>query len=438
VSERDFPESRRLHEEARRLMPGGVNSPVRAFGRVGGDPIYISSGSGATIRDVDGNTWLDYVGSWGPMILGHDHPVIRKAVEEALSRGTSFGAPTAAEVEMAGLIVGMVPSVDLVRLVNSGTEATMSAVRLARAATGRAKIVTFRGGYHGHADPFLVEAGSGAATIGVPSSPGVTSGTAADTLTAEYNDSDTVGALFAEHPEAIAAIIVEPVAGNMGCVPPLPGFLETLRILCDREGALLIFDEVMTGFRLAPGGAQQRFGILPDLTTLGKIVGGGLPIGAYGGRTDLMRQIAPDGPVYQAGTLSGNPLATAAGIATLEYLATHPEVYEHLELLSDRLADGFEALIRDQGYPITWNRVGSMGSLFFHDGPVTGWTDAAVADGDRFTRWFQAMLERGIYLAPSPFEAGFLSAAHTTEDIDRTLDAAAGSLTVTFRGGTDG
>jgi len=418
-------------------MPGGVNSPVRAFSRVGGDPIYISSGSGATIRDVDGNTWLDYVGSWGPMILGHDHPVIRKAIEEALSRGTSFGAPTAAEVEMAGLIVGMVPSVDLVRLVNSGTEATMSAVRLARAATGRAKIVTFRGGYHGHADSFLVEAGSGAATIGVPSSPGVTGGTAADTLTAEYNDPESVAALFAEHPGAIAAIIVEPVAGNMGCVPPLPGFLETLRMLCDREGALLIFDEVMTGFRLAPGGAQQRFGVLPDLTTLGKIVGGGLPIGAYGGRADLMRQIAPDGPVYQAGTLSGNPLATAAGIATLGYLATHPEVYEHLEQLSDRLADGFETLIGDQGYPVTWNRVGSMGSLFFHEGPVTGWTGAAAADGDRFTRWFQAMLERGIYLAPSPFEAGFLSTAHTPEDIDRTLEAAAESLVVTFGGGTD-
>jgi glutamate-1-semialdehyde 2,1-aminomutase len=413
-------------------MPGGVNSPVRAFGRVGGDPIYISSASGASIRDVDGNTWLDYVGSWGPMILGHDHPVIRQAVADALSRGTSFGAPTAAEVEMAGLIVGMVPSVDLVRLVNSGTEATMSAVRLARAATGRPKIVTFRGGYHGHADAFLVEAGSGAATIGVPSSPGVTAGTAADTLTAEYNDLDSVTTLFASHPEAIAAIIVEPVAGNMGCIPPLPGFLETLRAICDREGALLIFDEVMTGFRLAPGGAQQRFGVMPDLTTLGKIVGGGLPIGAYGGRDDLMRQIAPDGPVYQAGTLAGNPLATAAGIAVLNYLAANPEVYSHLERLSDSLADGFEDLIREEGYPVTWNRVGSMGSLFFHSGPVTGWAAASAADHDRFTRWFRAMLERGIYLAPSPYEAGFLSAAHTREDIDRTLEAAAGALGKVF------
>jgi len=434
VTERDVSGSRRLFEEACRLMPGGVNSPVRAFGRVGGEPLFIASADGATIRDTDGNDYLDYVGSWGPMILGHNHPVIRQAVEEALTRGTSFGAPTSAEVEMAGLIVGMVPSIDLVRLVNSGTEATMSAIRLARAATGREKIVAFRGGYHGHADSFLVEAGSGAATLGVPSSPGVTASTAADTLTAEYNDTDSVMALFDEHPDAIAAIIVEPVAGNMGCIPPLPGFLESLRILCDREGALLIFDEVMTGFRLAPGGAQQRLGVLPDLTTLGKIVGGGLPIGAYGGRDDLMRQIAPDGPVYQAGTLSGNPLATAAGIATLEYLATHPDLYGHLELLSDRLADGFDALGREYGYPITWNRIGSMGSLFFHDGPITGWTGAAASDGDRFIRWFQAMLERGIYLAPSPFEAGFLSMAHTVEDVDLTLEAAAASLTVTFGG----
>ncbi len=434
MTEHDRPGSRRHFEEACRVIPGGVNSPVRAFGRVGGDPLFIRSASGATIQDVDGNSYLDYVGSWGPMILGHNHPVIRSAIEDALSRGTSFGAPTAAEVEMAGMIVGMVPSIDLVRLVNSGTEATMSAVRLARAATGRSKIVTFRGGYHGHADSFLVEAGSGAATIGVPSSPGVTDGTAADTLTAEYNDLESVSALFAAHPAGIAGVIVEPVAGNMGCVPPLPGFLETLRVLCDREDALLIFDEVMTGFRLAPGGAQQWFGVMPDLTTLGKIVGGGLPIGAYGGRTDLMRQVAPDGPVYQAGTLSGNPLATAAGIATLEYLMTHPEVYEHLQKLSDRLADGLTLLIAARGYPITWNRAGSMGSLFFHEGPVTGWAHASASNADRFTRWFHAMLDQGIYLAPSPYEAGFLSAAHTTEDIDRTLEAAAAVLAEVFEG----
>jgi len=434
VTERDHTGSRGHFEVACRVIPGGVNSPVRAFGRVGGDPLFIHSASGATIHDVDGNAYLDYVGSWGPMILGHDHPVIRKAIADALTRGTSFGAPTAAEVEMAGTIVGMVPSIDLVRLVNSGTEATMSAVRLARAATGRSKIVMFRGGYHGHADSFLVEAGSGAATIGVPSSPGVTEGTAADTLTAEYNDIESVTALFAAHPGEVACVIVEPVAGNMGCVPPLPGFLETLRFHCDKEDVLLIFDEVMTGFRVAPGGAQQRFGVMPDLTTLGKIVGGGLPIGAYGGRSDLMRQIAPDGPVYQAGTLSGNPLATAAGIATPEYLVTHPEVYEHLELLSDHLAEGFASLISEHGYPITWNRIGSMGSLFFHEGPVTGWTSASVSDADRFTRWFHAMLDRGIYLAPSPYEAGFLSTAHTIEDIDRTLEAAAASLAVVFEG----
>ena len=438
MTEIDHSGSKGHFEIACRVIPGGVNSPVRAFGRVGGEPLFIQSAHGAMIHDVDGNAYLDFVGSWGPMILGHDHPEIRKAVADALTRGTSFGAPTVAEVEMAGIIVGMVPSVDLVRLVNSGTEATMSAVRLARAATGRSKIVTFRGGYHGHADSFLVEAGSGAATIGVPSSPGVTEGTAADTLTAEYNDIESINSLFASHPGEIACVVVEPVAGNMGCVPPLPGFLESLRFLCDREDALLIFDEVMTGFRLAPGGAQQRFGVYPDLTTLGKIVGGGLPIGAYGGRSDLMRQIAPDGPVYQAGTLSGNPLATAAGIATLEYLAAHPEVYAHLELLSDHLAEGFASLISEDGYPVTWNRVGSMGSLFFHEGPVTGWASVSASDADRFTRWFHAMLHRGIYLAPSPYEAGFLSAAHTIEDIDRTLEAAASSLAVVFEGDVTG
>jgi len=424
VSEPKREQSRRLFEEAGRVMPGGVNSPVRAFGRVGSEPPFINRGSGATITDIDGNTYLDYVCSWGPLILGHDHPAITRAVIEALQRGTSFGAPTEAEVELAGLIVGMVPSIDLVRLVNSGTEATMSAIRLARAVTGRDRIVTFRGCYHGHADSFLVEAGSGAATIGVPSSPGVTAGTAADTLTAEYNAPDTVAALFEAHPDEIAAVIVEPVAGNMGCIPPLPGFLESLRDLCTTEGALLIFDEVMTGFRLAAGGAQELGGVMPDLTTLGKILGGGLPIGAYGGRYDLMGQIAPAGPVYQAGTLSGNPLATAAGIAMLTFLNEHPDIYDYLERLGLQLAEGIDMIIEEKGYPLTWNGVGSMGSLFFHEGPVTGWAEAGAVDVDRFQRYFHGMLARGIYLAPSPFETGFISAAHSTADIERTLEAA--------------
>ena len=421
--ERSTSTSTRLFADAQRVIPGGVNSPVRAFQSVGGQPLFITSASGACIRDADGNTYLDFVGSWGPMILGHSHPAVVDAVSQALPLGASFGAPTAAEVELAELVAEMVPSIDVVRFVNSGTEATMSAVRLARAATGRTKVVKFRGGYHGHADVFLVEAGSGAATLGVPSSPGVPAAVVADTLVAEYNDLASVDAVLADAGGEVACIIVEPVAGNMGCIPPADGFLEGLRTRCDRTGALLIFDEVMTGFRVAAGGAQARFGVTPDLTTLGKVIGGGLPVGAYGGREALMRHVAPDGPVYQAGTLSGNPLAMAAGLATLRYLRDHPDTYEYLEALGAQLDAGW-ADLRNDGLALTWNRVGAMGSLFFTAAPVTDWPSAASADREAFARYFAGMLDRGIYLAPSAFEALFVSTAHTETDIARTLDAA--------------
>jgi glutamate-1-semialdehyde 2,1-aminomutase len=416
--------SEQLFEQARRVTPGGVNSPVRAFGSVGGTPRFIERASGARLWDTDGNEYVDYVGSWGPMILGHDHPEVREAVREALGRGTSFGAPSPGEVALAELVVDMVPSVDLVRFVNSGTEATMSALRLARAATGRDRVVKFRGGYHGHADAFLVEAGSGAATLGVPSSPGVPAGAARDTLVAEFNDVASVRHVLEAHADEVAAVIVEPVPGNMGCVPPRDGFLEALRGLCDEHGALLIFDEVMTGFRLAPGGAQAVYGVVPDLTTLGKVIGGGLPVGAFGGRESLMRRVAPDGPVYQAGTLSGNPLAMAAGLATLGHLRRNPSIYERLEGLGARLEAGFKRLLEGRRGALSWNRAGSMATLFFSPGPVTGWASASAADRDRFARYFHGMLERGIYLPPSPFEALFISAAHTEADIDRTLEAA--------------
>ncbi len=406
------------------MTPGGVNSPVRAFGSVGGTPRFIESGAGSVMRDVDGNEYLDYVGSWGPMILGHDHDEVREAIGRALARGTSFGAPSPGEVELAELVVEMVPSVDLVRFVNSGTEATMSALRVARAATEQDKVIKFRGGYHGHADAFLVEAGSGAATLGVPSSPGVTEGAARDTLVAEFNDLDSVRTLLEENTGQVAAIILEPVAGNMGCVPPRDGFLEAVRGLCDAHGTLLIFDEVMTGFRLAPGGAQALYGVVPDLTTMGKVIGGGLPVGAFGGRESLMRRVAPEGPVYQAGTLSGNPLAVAAGLATLSHLRSHPDIYARLESLGQRLEDGFRHLLEGRHDRLSWNRVGSMATLFFSSGPVTGWESASGADRGLFSRYFHGMLERGIYLPPSPFEAAFLSAAHTEADIDRTIQAA--------------
>jgi glutamate-1-semialdehyde 2,1-aminomutase len=410
-------------DQAKKSIPGGVNSPVRAYKAVGGTPPFITRGSGSHIWDVDGNEYIDYVGSWGPLLLGHARSEIVDAVQRAAADGTSFGAPTTAEVEIAELICSLVPSVEVVRLVNSGTEACMSAIRLARGATGRDKIVKFAGCYHGHADSFLIEAGSGAATFGTPSSPGVTEGTAQDTLNAQYNDLVSVDDILSANQGQIAAIIVEPVAGNMGCVPPATGFLEGLRERCDANGIVLIFDEVMTGFRVARGGAQERFGITPDLTTLGKVIGGGLPMAAYGGREDLMRQIAPDGPVYQAGTLSGNPLAVAAGLAMLGILNEQPELYTELERIGARLEAGVRAALKSTGTVATPQRVGAMSCLYFSSSPVTDWDSAADSNTDRFNAYFQSMSSQGIYLAPSQFEAGFVSTVHTDEDIDRTIAA---------------
>ncbi len=415
-----------------RLMPGGVNSPVRAFRAVGGDPLFIARAKGARLWDADGNEFLDYVGSWGPMILGHAHPRVLETIRRTLEGGTSFGAPTELEVRLADLITHIVPSIEVVRMVNSGTEATMSALRLARAFTGREKFIKFDGCYHGHADPFLVRAGSGAMTLGVPDSPGVPAGAAAGTLTATFNDLSSVETLLEKHRGGVAAVIVEPVAGNMGCVPPGEGFLRNLRKLCTRETVLLIFDEVMTGFRLALGGAQERFGITPDLTTLGKIIGGGLPVGAYGGRKDIMALVAPTGPVYQAGTLSGNPLAMAAGLETLTLLREDSDFYRRLEELSGRLATGIQRNLEEQGIPATQNRVGSMSTLFFTQGRVVDYPTARAADTRRFGLYFREMLARGIYLAPSQFEVTFVSSAHTEADIDRTVDANRAALHKAF------
>ncbi len=424
--------SAKLLAKAETLIPGGVNSPVRAFKAVGGTPPFIAEAGEATLRDVDGNRYLDYVGSWGPMILGHNHPEVVKALRRQLKRGTSYGAPTRLEVDMAELIHSLMPSIEMVRMVNSGTEATMSAVRLARAATKRDLTIKFEGCYHGHADAFLSRAGSGAATLGIPDSPGVPAAIASTTLHARYNDLATVHSLFASHKAQIAAVIVEPVVGNMGCVPPKPGFLEGLRALCDHEETLLIFDEVMTGFRVDLGGAQHRYAVRPDLPPLGKIIGGGLPVGAYGGRADLMSLIAPAGPVYQAGTLSGNPLAMSAGLATLRHLAEHPEIYEQLEERGRQLQEGLEDLIRMKEYPATFNRVGSMFTLFFNPERVWNWDDAAKCDRARFGRFHQAMLEQGIYFPPAQFEAAFISSAHTDSDIERTLHALTRSLDTAF------
>ena len=424
ATERPHTRSDELLERAHRVLPGGVNSPVRAFKGVGGSPRFMASAEGCFLTDVDGNRYVDYVGSWGVMLLGHGHPEVVDAVAAALRRGTSFGTPTEGEVLLAEAIVDMVPSVEVVRLVTSGTEATMSALRLARAATGREMVVKLRGAYHGHADAFLVEAGSGAATLGVPSSPGVPAGTVATSLVAELNDLDGIASLFDAHEGRIAAVFVEPVAGNMGCVPPAEGFLGGLRALCTRHGALLVFDEVMTGFRVARGGAQERYGVMPDLTTLGKVIGGGLPVGAYGGREDLMRRVAPDGPVYQAGTLSGNPLAVAAGLATLRVLQRDVGLYDRLEALGRALDDGFRRIAERTGLPLRWNRVGAMGSLFFSESPVTDWPSASASDRDLFRTFFHGMLERGIHLPPSAFEAWFWSAAHGRAEIDATLEAA--------------
>lgn len=422
--------SRSLFDRAQVVIPGGVNSPVRAFKSVGGSPVFIRRGEGAYIEDEDGNRYIDYVGSWGPMLLGHADPVIVDAVRKAAADSTSFGAPTRAEVEMAELICELVPSVESVRMVNSGTEATMSAVRLARGFTGRDKIIKFEGNYHGHADFFLIAAGSGATTLGQPDSPGVTAGTARDTLLARFNDLDDVRRLAADHAGEIAALIVEPVAGNMGCIPPVSGFLEGLRTLCDEEGIVLIFDEVMTGFRVARGGAQERFGVVPDLTTLGKIIGGGLPVGAYGGRRDIMEQLSPVGPVYQAGTLSGNPLAMAAGRAVLRRLADEPELYDGLESAGRRLAEGTKRNLQDLGLGYYTTGVGSMGCLFFSNEPVVNYHKARACDTELFGRYFHEMLRRGIYLAPSQFEAFFVSTAHGEIEIERTLEAQREALAV--------
>lgn len=405
-----------LLERARNVIPGGVNSPVRAYKSVGGTPPFILRGEGAKVFDADGNEYVDYVGSWGPLILGHRHPAIIACVEKALEHGTSFGAPTELEVELAEEICAAVPSIEMVRLVNSGTEATMSALRLARGFTGRDVTVKFEGCYHGHVDSLLVKAGSGVATFGIPDTAGVPKAFSDTTIAVPYNSIAAVESVFSQRGSEIAAVIVEPVAGNMGCVPPVPGFLESLRDLTSRHGALLIFDEVMTGFRVAFGGAQQLYGIRPDLTTLGKIIGGGLPIGAYGGRKDIMSQVSPLGPVYQAGTLSGNPLGVAAGLTMLRYLRENPWIYKQLEARTAELVDGAPA-------GVTVNRVGSMFTFFFTDRPVTDYDSAKRSDTAQFARFFHWMLENGIYLAPSQFEAGFVSAAHSAEDIIRTKQA---------------
>ena len=413
-----------LFLRAQQSIPGGVNSPVRAFRGVGGTPVFIASANGAFMTDVDGRVFVDYVGSWGPMILGHAHPEVIAALAGALGRGTSYGAPTEIEIELAEAICARVPSMELVRLTSSGTEATMSAIRVARGFTGRNKLVKFEGCYHGHGDALLVKAGSGVATLGLPDSPGVTPGAAEDTLVAHFNDLDSVRELFEAAPDAIACVIVEPVAGNMGCIPPGPGFLEGLRDLTSRYGAVLVFDEVMTGFRVARGGAQERYGVTPDLTCLGKIIGGGLPVGAFGGRRDIMSRVAPSGPIYQAGTLSGNPLAVTAGLTTLRLL-DDDAVYEALEATSATIADGLATLAREAGVPAISNRVGSMMTLFFNDGPaVVDWATASRSDTARYGRFFHAMLEGGVYLAPSQYEAAFVGIAHTTDVVDRTLTAA--------------
>jgi glutamate-1-semialdehyde 2,1-aminomutase len=412
-----------LLRRATRRIPGGVSSPVRAYGAVGGTPPFAKSGRGAYLVDEDGNRFVDYVGSWGPLILGHAHPAVLRAVRAAAAAGTSFGAPTRLEVELAEAVCAAMPAVERVRFVSSGTEATMSALRLARGATGRPRVLKFEGCYHGHVDSLLVAAGSGVATLGIPGSPGVPEAFTQLTLQAPYNDLDAVRAAFERCGDEIACVIVEPVAGNMGLVLPEPGFLEGLRSLCDRSGALLVFDEVMTGFRVAFGGAQARYRVRPDLSCLGKVVGGGLPAAAYGGRADLMAQVAPEGPVYQAGTLSGNPLAMAAGLATLARLRARG-TYEALERKSRALADGFARLAAEAGVELTSAAVGGMFGFFFHPGPVRSFDEAKKSHAGRFRRFFAAMLEGGVYLAPSPYEAGFVSLAHGPRELDRTLEAA--------------
>lgn len=411
--------SRTAFEEAKQYIPGGVNSPVRAFKTVGLTPVYVDRGEGSRLYDIDGNVFIDYVGSWGPLIMGHAHPDVVRALQEATVKGTSFGAPTEIETRMAKLVAERVPSIDIVRMVSSGTEATMSAIRLARGYTKRDKILKFEGSYHGHGDSLLIKAGSGVATLGLPDSPGVPESIASNTVTVPYNDLDSVRLAFERFGEDIACIIVEPVAGNMGVVPPAAGFLEGLREVTSQYGSLLIFDEVMTGFRVDINCAQGRFGVTPDLTCLGKVIGGGLPVGAYGGKREIMEQIAPTGPIYQAGTLSGNPLAMTAGYTTLSLLT--PEVYARLEQISARLQEGFEANAHEAGIPLTINRVGSMVCPFLTEGPVTNYDTAKASDMDMFKRYFGAMLDRGISVAPSPFEGMFVSGVHSDEDIEQTI-----------------
>ncbi|ALN89902.1 MULTISPECIES: glutamate-1-semialdehyde 2,1-aminomutase [Lysobacter] len=417
------PRSHDLFTRASQLLPGGVNSPVRAFKSVGGEPFFAERAQGAHLFDVDGNRYIDYVGSWGPMIAGHAHPQVLAAVERTMRNGLSFGVPNPLEVTMAEAITRIVPSCEMVRMVNSGTEATLSAIRVARGATGRSRIVKFEGCYHGHGDSFLVKAGSGALTLGLPNSPGVPAALADLTLTLPYNDFDAATRLFEQAGDDIAGLIIEPIVGNANCILPEDGYLQHLRELCSRHGALLIFDEVMTGFRVALGGAQQRYGIVPDLSTFGKIIGGGMPVGAYGGRRDLMSQVAPSGPIYQAGTLSGNPVAMAAGLATLELIQA-PGFHDALERSTHALCDGLEAAAREAGVAFHTTRAPGMFGLYFREGPVRSFADAMASDTQRFNRFFHGMLERGVYLAPSAFEAGFVSSAHGEAEIAQTIEAA--------------
>ncbi|QIZ71912.1 glutamate-1-semialdehyde 2,1-aminomutase [Oxynema aestuarii] len=415
--------SEEIFAAAQKLMPGGVSSPVRAFKSVGGQPIVFDRVQGAYVWDVDDNQYIDYVGTWGPAICGHSHPEVIAALKETLDKGTSFGAPCYHENVLAEMVIDAVPSIEMVRFVNSGTEACMAVLRLMRAFTGRDKVIKFQGCYHGHGDMFLVQAGSGVATLGLPDSPGVPKSVTSNTLAAPYNDLEAVKALFADNPDQIAGVILEPVVGNAGFIPPDAGFLEGLREITKDNGALLVFDEVMTGFRISYGGAQEKFGVTPDLTTLGKVIGGGLPVGAYGGRRDIMEMVAPSGPMYQAGTLSGNPLAMTAGIKTLELL-NKPGSYEYLDKITKMLVDGLLDIAKETGHEVCGGQISAMFGLFFTPGPVHSYEDAKKCDTNKFSRWHRGMLERGVYLAPSQFEAGFTSLAHTEEDIKRTLDAA--------------